>query len=71
MGVEAGVRITTGSDTSNARGDCTAIMETITLKVVGGMTELQAIESATANGPYCLGLLGKAPKSGQVCNLYI
>ena len=66
MGVEAGVTIATGSDTWGAKGDCSAIMEAVTLKVVGGMSELQALESATANGPRCLGHLGLAPLSGQI-----
>lgn len=30
------------------------------------MTALQAIETATANGPLCLGHLGMAPLSGQL-----
>ena len=42
------------------------MLEAVTLHKVGGMTALAAIESATANGPFCLGTLGKAPLSGQV-----
>ena len=66
MGVEAGVMMATGSDTADAQGDCSAVMEAVTFVVVGGMTPLQAIESATANGPRCLGHLGLAPLSGQL-----
>lgn len=66
--VKAGVKCALGSDLFGGPGTVQAAGingNEVPLAVeVGGMTPLQAIEAATANGPLTLG--PQAPKSGQV-----
>lgn len=46
-------------------------MEVVYLHELQGMTHLEAIETATANGPTCMGDSGKAPKTGQLREGYM
>jgi imidazolonepropionase-like amidohydrolase len=65
--IKAGVLIALGSDLFGPPGDALTAGtngKEIVYAVKYGMTPLQAIESATANGPLVLG--SQAPKSGQI-----
>ena len=63
LAVEKGVKIALGTDIW-ATGLWGKNAEELGYMVDGGMTPLQAIESATANGPETLG--PQAPKAGQL-----
>ncbi|KAF2100129.1 hypothetical protein NA57DRAFT_56057 [Rhizodiscina lignyota] len=65
--IKAGVRCATGSDLFGGSGTVLGAGlngKEVMYAVKAGMTPLQAIEAATANGPMTLG--PQAPKSGQV-----
>ena len=64
IAIDKGVRIATGCDifvSGQMYGENSREIEHL---IEAGMTDLQAIEAATANGPETLGL--QAPKSGQL-----
>lgn len=65
---EAGVRIAMGTDIALSRPDLPAAWgnhgRELTLMAAAGMTPLEVIEAATANGPDTLG--PQAPRSGQL-----
>ena len=67
LAIEKGVRIALGTDIW-ATGMWGRNAEELALMVKDGMTNLQAIEAATANGPATLG--PQAPKSGQLIEGY-
>lgn len=67
VAVEKGVKVAMGTDIW-ATGLWGRNAEEIALMVAAGMTPLQAIETATANGPDTLG--PQAPKSGQLLEGY-
>lgn len=60
MAVKMGLKIALGTDTTP--GFCSS--KELEYAVEAGMSNLEAIEAATANGPLTIGL--KAPKSGQL-----
>jgi imidazolonepropionase-like amidohydrolase len=67
LAIDKGVRIALGTDIW-ATGMWGRNAEELALMVKDGMTNLQAIEAATANGPETLG--PQAPKSGQLLEGY-
>jgi imidazolonepropionase-like amidohydrolase len=67
LAIDKGVRIALGTDIW-ATGMWGRNAEELALMVKDGMTNLQAIEAATANGPETLG--PQAPKSGQLFEGY-
>lgn len=67
LAIEKGVRIALGTDIW-ATGLWGRNAEELGLMVKDGMTNLQAIEAATANGPLTLG--PQAPRSGQLLEGY-
>ncbi|REK09820.1 MAG: amidohydrolase family protein, partial [Actinobacteria bacterium] len=67
LAIEKGVRIALGTDIW-ATGMWGRNAEELALMVKDGMSNLQAIEAATANGPATLG--PQAPKSGQLIEGY-
>jgi imidazolonepropionase-like amidohydrolase len=67
LAIDKGVRIALGTDIW-ATGMWGRNAEELALMVKDGMTNLQAIEAATANGPDTLG--PQAPKSGQLLEGY-
>ncbi len=67
LAIDKGVRIALGTDIW-ATGMWGRNAEELALMVEDGMTNLQAIEAATANGPETLG--PQAPKSGQLLEGY-
>jgi imidazolonepropionase-like amidohydrolase len=67
LAIEKGVRIALGTDIWST-GTWGRNAEELGLMVADGMSNLQAIEAATANGPETLG--PQAPKSGQLLEGY-
>lgn len=70
--IEGGVPIALGTDVASTGADLPAHWgqnaDELVLLVDAGMTALQAIEAATANGPETLG--PRAPRSGQLASGY-
>ena len=70
--VKGGVKIALGTDLGVSRPDDHVLslgksgQELVYAVKEAGMSEAQAIEAMTANGPLTLGNLGMAPKSGQI-----
>jgi len=70
LAIKSGVTIALGTDSGISTPGLGASLgmggSELSYAVRAGMTPLQAIRSATANGPLSLGSHGMAPKSGQI-----